>query len=87
MHDVSSYVATRRYTNPELWFGKAEAQFVLRGVKDDTTKFYHLYANLTEWAMNEIENLLLDPPATGKVAEMKYRLVRKFGRSQYQKDT
>ena len=26
-------------SNPELWFGKAEAQFVLRGVKDDTTKF------------------------------------------------
>ena len=36
-------------SNPELWFGKAEAQFVLRGVKDDTTKFYHLYANLTQF--------------------------------------
>ena len=74
-------------SNPELWFGKAEAQFVLRGVKDDTTKFYHLYANLTEKAITEIENLLLDPPATDKVAAMRYKLVRKFGRSQYQKDS
>ena len=74
-------------SNPELWFGKAEAQFVLRGVKDDTTKFYHIYANLTEKAMNEIENLLLDPPATGKVAAMKAKLVRKFSKSQYQKDS
>ena len=72
---------------PELWFGKAEAQFVLRGIKDDTTKFYHIYANLTEKAMSEIENLLLDPPATGKVAACKAKLVRKFGRSQFQKDS
>ena len=68
-------------SNPELWFGKAEAQFVLRGIKDDTTKFYHLYANLTEKAMNEIENLLLDPPKTEKVAAMRYKLIRKFGKS------
>ena len=74
-------------SNPELWFGKAEAQFVLRGIKDDTTKFYHIYANLTEKAMNEIEGLLLDPPATGKVAAVKAKLVRKFTKSQYQKDT
>ena len=74
-------------SNPELWFGKAEAQFVLRGIKDDTTKFYHLYANLTEKAMNEIENLLLDPPKTEKVAAMRYKLIRKFGKSQYQKDS
>ena len=74
-------------SNPELWFGKAEAQFVLRGIKDDTTKFYHIYANLTEKAMNEIENLLLDPPKTDKVAALKHRLVRKFGKSQYQKDS
>ena len=73
-------------SNPALWFGKAEAQFALRGIKDDTTKFYHLYANLTEKAMNEIENLLLDPPKTGKVETMKYKLIRKFGKSQYQKD-
>ena len=74
-------------SNPELWFGKAEAQCVLRGIKDDTTKFYHLYANLTEKAMNEIENLLLDPPKTEKVAAMRYKLIRKFGKSQYQKDS
>ena len=74
-------------SNPALWFGKAEAQFALRGIKDDTTKFYHLYANLTEKAMNEIENLLLDPPKTGKVETMKYKLIRKFGKSQYQKDS
>ena len=74
-------------SNPALWFGKAESQFILRGIKDDTTKFHHIYSLLSDKASNEIEDLLLDPPATGKVAAMKARLMQKFGRSQFSKDT
>ena len=58
----------------------------MKGIKDDTTKFHHLYALLSEKAANEIEALLLNPPKTGKVAAMKVKLVRKFGRSQFSKD-
>ena len=74
-------------TNPELWFLRAESQFVSKGITSDTTKFHHLYALLTDKAANEIEALLLDPPKTGKVAAMRTKLVRRFGRSQYDKDT
>ena len=74
-------------SNPALWFGKAESQFILRRITDDTTKFHHIYSLLSEKASNEIEDLLLDPPATGKVAAMKERLIQKFGRSQFSKDT
>ena len=74
-------------SNPALWFGKAESQFILRRITDDTTKFHHIYSLLSEKASNEIEDLLLDPPATGKVAAMKERLLQKFGRSQFSKDT
>ena len=74
-------------TNPELWFSRAESQFVSKGITSDTTKFHHLYALMTNKAANEIEALLLDPPKTGKVAAMRTKLVRRFDRSQYDKDT
>ena len=74
-------------SNPELWFSRAESQFLVKGIKSDTTKFHHLYALLTDKAANEIEALLLDPPSTGKVDAMRTKLVRRFGRSQYDKDT
>ena len=73
-------------SNPELWFSKAESQFVVKGITSDTTKFHHLYALMTDKAANEIEALLLNPPKTGKVDAMRTKLVRRFGRSQYDKD-
>ena len=73
-------------SNPELWFSKAESQFKVKGITSDTTKFHHLYALMTDKAANEIEAILLNPPKTGKVDAMRTKLVRKFGRSQYDKD-
>ena len=69
-------------TNPELWFSRAESQFVYKGITSDTTKFHHLYALLTDKAANKIEALLLDPPKTEKVNAMRTKLVRRFGRHQ-----
>ena len=74
-------------SNPELWFAKAESQFKLKGITSDTTKFHHLYALMTDKAANEIEAILLNPPKEGKVEAMKSKLVRRFGRSQYDKNT
>ena len=73
-------------SNPALWFGKAESQFILKGIKDDTTKFHHIYSLLTEKAANEIEYLLLNPPKTGKVEAMKAKIIKRFGRTQLDKD-
>ena len=73
-------------SNPELWFARAESQFKTKGITSDSTKFHHLYALMTDKAANEIEALLLDPPATGKVDAMRAKLVRRFGRSQFDKD-
>ena len=74
-------------TNPELWFSQAECQFAIKGVKDDTTKFYHLYAALPEKVSNAVEAFLLDPPKTQKVAGLKTLLMKKYARTQLQKDT
>ena len=74
-------------SNPELWFSKAESQFKVKGITSDTTRFHHLYALMTDKAANEIEAILLDPPKTGKVDAMRTKLVRRFGRSQYDKNT
>ena len=87
VRQVTIKLPTFSESNLELWFGQAESQFILRGIKDDTTKFHHIYALLTEKASNEIEDLLLNPPKTGKVQAMKERLIHKFGRSQFSRDT
>ena len=73
-------------SNPELWFSRAESQFTAKGITSDTTKFHHLYALMTDKAANEIEALLLNPPKSGKVDAMRTKLVKRFGRSQYDKD-
>ena len=46
-------------SNPELWFSKAESQFLVKGITSDTTKFHHLYTLMTDKAANKIKALLL----------------------------
>jgi hypothetical protein len=38
-------------SNPEAWFAMVEGQFVLKGVTQDTMKFYHVLGSLLETAV------------------------------------
>ncbi|XP_072943257.1 uncharacterized protein [Epargyreus clarus] len=47
---------------PAIWFAQVEAQFVIRGISDDVTKFYHVLSNLDRQCADEIEDILREPP-------------------------
>lgn len=62
--------------DPEVWFGQAEAHFVVSGIKDDSTKFYAIVAQLDHRYAKEIRNLIKNPPATDKYLKLKTELTK-----------
>ena len=70
VRQVSIKLPAFNESNPELWFSRAETQFLVKVITSDTTKFHHLYALLTDKAANQIEALLLDSAKSGKVEAM-----------------
>ena len=44
-----------------LWFVQVEAQFVLRGIVAQLTKFHHILANLSHKVATEVRDLLMNP--------------------------
>ena len=42
---------------PEVWFLQAEAQFHIRKITDDTTKYYHVVAALDQETCLQLFNL------------------------------
>ena len=74
------------WTNqPRAWFHTVEAQFALRKVSDDATKFYHVVASLGCETAATVEGLLNTPPATGKYGALKEELLKAYELSDKQK--
>jgi hypothetical protein len=71
---------------PEVWFAQCEAQFVIRNVTAQITKFYHVVAALDNSTAAEVEALLLNPPAVNPYDQLKTNLIKAFGRTQEEKD-
>ena len=72
---------------PETWFYFVEGQFRLRHIKDDQTKFDHIWQSLTAAQSARVESLMINPPPLGKRTEaLKNKILKIFGRSQYKKD-
>lgn len=72
--------------DPELWFLRVEAQFSLRNVTNDDTKFHYVVSALDNTASVEIKNVLLHPPAKDKYDALKSALLAAFAKTQAQKD-
>ena len=66
-------------TNPEVWFVQAEAQFAVRGVTSDQTKFYHVLSALDMDTAGRMIDFLRDPPADDKYKSLKSLLIQTFG--------
>lgn len=64
--------------DPEVWFVQAEAQFQISGVKEDTTKFYHVISQLEQKYIKEIKDIVKNPPATGKYEKLKQELTKRL---------
>ena len=67
-------------TQPRSWFTQAEAQFIIRGIINDDTKYYIL-ASLDQDTATRLLDLLENPPEDGKYQAIKARLLDTFGLS------
>ena len=71
--------------NPRAWFQHVEAQFQLRGVTQDSTKYFYVVAALDSSTTARAMTLLEAPPAVGKYDALKALLLRLFELSELEK--
>ena len=82
---VSVKLATFWPSNPKAWFAQSEAQFVVRGITQSLTKFYHCVAVLTEDVSAQLLDLISCPPSVEPFETLKTRLCDTFGLTPYQR--
>lgn len=71
--------------NPRPWFQHVEAQFQLRGITQDATKYFHVVAALDTSTTARAMTLLEAPPAAGKYDALKAFLLKLFELSELEK--
>ncbi|XP_017482394.1 PREDICTED: uncharacterized protein LOC108371351 [Rhagoletis zephyria] len=62
----------------QLWFVAIEAQFQLRKITADTTKYYAVVARLDQDSLITVESIISNPPETDKYATLKEALINHF---------
>ena len=71
--------------NPEVWFVYCDAQFQLRRITNDETKFAHIVLALPQSAAARVHELLTSPPAADKYVTLKAALLEKYTLSNTEK--
>ena len=64
--------------DPEPWFQHVEAQFRLRGITADETRYYHVVSALDAQTTRRAMGVLRDPPAADKYGALKTLLLRLY---------
>lgn len=64
------------------WFAQAEAQFMLREITADATKYYYVVAALNSSTANRVVSILENPPEQDKYETLKGQLLKTFGLSE-----
>ena len=72
-HAVSLKLPTFWSSQPEVWFAQAEAQFNLRKITADDTKYYYVLAALDQPTATRLLDLISHPPADDKYEALKIR--------------
>lgn len=68
--------------NANAWFAQAEAQFALRDITVDSTRYYYVVAALSNSTAGRVVSLLENPPAENKYETLKAHLKETFGLSE-----
>jgi len=66
-------------TQSEIWFAQAEAQFYIRGVTSDDTKYYYAVAALDQDTATRLLATLQNPPENNKYSSLKTKLLKTYG--------
>ncbi|KAM9425750.1 uncharacterized protein KZ484_012863 [Pholidichthys leucotaenia] len=64
--------------NPRSWFHLVEAQFALRGISADDTRFHYVVAALDARMAQHVESLLDQPPTDDKYGGLKAALIQHY---------
>ncbi|GFN81503.1 retrovirus-related pol polyprotein [Plakobranchus ocellatus] len=72
-------------TCPSAWFAQTEAQFALRGITADETKYYHVVAALDAATALRSLAVISSPPPTCKYSAIKSFLIDAYGLSEAEK--
>ena len=71
--------------DPATWFVNVEAQFALANIITDETKYNYVVANLDPKYWAEVQDILRNPPSSGRYEKLKFELIRRLSASQDQK--
>ena len=82
---VSLKLPTFWVSQPAIWFAQTEAQFGLRRITVDNTKYYYVLAALDQDTAPRLLDLIANPPDEGKYDTLKTRLLTTFGLSEREK--
>ena len=71
---------------PSIWFKQAEAQFLLKKITVESTKYHHVLVALDNRTSAEVEHVIEDPPEDEPYTALKNALLDAFERTPAQKD-
>ena len=73
-HAVALKLPTFWTDKPDLWFCSVEAQFAIRNITQDETKYYYVVSALTNDMASAVSSVLTNPPAKDKYVTLKTAL-------------
>ena len=82
---VSLKLPTFWAEQPDVWFAQTEAQFALRNITADNTKYYYVISSLDSKTAERVVDLLRDPPSENMYDAIKSRLTNTFSLSRQQR--
>ena len=71
VESVALKLPTFWVTSPSAWFAQAEAQFALRNISQDDTKYYYVVASLDSATATRALSVIAQPPQANKYVCLK----------------
>lgn len=66
---------------PKLWFAQIESQFISNRITSDNTKYHAIVSSLEAMVLEEIADIVENPPAECKYEQLKRQLIARFTES------
>lgn len=70
---------------PELWFTQVESQFYVGRISSDLRKYHTVVATIESDILNQVSDILLNPPSENMYATLKAKIIERFTDSDHQR--